>query len=123
MPVMVESSGTSPRMDMRVVNGRIWLVNQYSDVGLDWLPVTGDASFRRYFRGQVDGNSRILMDAPPEKENSAQFVDICGRLRSAGLHAPEIFSYDLEQGYMLLEDLGDDLYRDLLTEQSVQPLF
>ncbi len=110
-------------MDMRVVRARIWLGKEYSDVSPDWAAVTGDASYRRYFRGQVDGQSRILMDAPPEKENPAKFIDICARLRAAGLHAPEIFKYDLEQGFLLLEDLGDDLYRDLLTEQSVQPLF
>ena len=110
-------------MDMRVERGRSWLAGDYSEVSFEWLPVTGDASYRRYFRGRVDGHSRILMDAPPEKENSTAFVDICSRLRAAGLHAPEIFKYDLEQGYLLLEDLGDDLYRDLLNGQNVQTLF
>ena len=123
MPFMVESSGTSPKMDMRVEAALDWLSERFSSVHPYWFPVTGDASFRRYFRGNVDGQSRILMDAPPETGDSATFVDICGRLRAAGLHAPEIIHYDLAQGFMLLEDLGKDLYRDLLNEACVQPLF
>ena len=63
------------------------------------------------------------MDAPPDKEHSAPFVDIDGRLRKAGLHAPEIFNHDLDAGFMLLEDLGDDLYRDIVTEQNFKPFF
>jgi aminoglycoside/choline kinase family phosphotransferase len=86
-------------------------------------PVSGDASFRRYFRFQTDDRSIILMDAPPAKENSAPFIDIAGRLRSAGLKAPEIFQFDLEQGFGLLEDFGDTLYRELLSEDSVNQLF
>jgi aminoglycoside/choline kinase family phosphotransferase len=63
------------------------------------------------------------MDAPPELENSAPFLDIAGRLRAAGLHAPEIFEADLERGFLLLEDLGDDLFRDLIDERTVDELF
>lgn len=93
------------------------------EAGGDLAQIAGDASFRRYFRLRIDGVSRILMDAPPELEDSAPFVEIAGRLRRAGLHAPEILRADLEQGFLLLEDLGDDLYRDLLDEDSVEALF
>ncbi len=63
------------------------------------------------------------MDAPPEKENSASFVDICGRLRKAGLHAPKILEQNLQDGFIMLEDLGDGLYRDLLSEEEPEALF
>jgi aminoglycoside/choline kinase family phosphotransferase len=63
------------------------------------------------------------MDAPPEHENSRPFVDIAARLRNAGLHAPAVVHFDFDQGFGLLEDLGDELYRDLLTPQSVAALF
>jgi len=86
-------------------------------------PVSGDASFRRYFRFNDGNRSIILMDAPPEKEDSAPFVDIANRLRSAGLQAPEILRFDLEQGFGLLEDFGDTLYKELLSEDSVNMLF
>jgi len=86
-------------------------------------PVSGDASFRRYFRLQEAGRSLILMDAPPERENSRPFVDIDARLRAAGLRAPEILRFDLDQGFGLLEDFGDTLYRDVLDEKTVDALF
>jgi hypothetical protein len=86
-------------------------------------PVSADASFRRYFRFNDGIRSIILMDAPPDKEASAPFIDIAGRLRTAGLNAPDIFHFDLEQGFGLLEDFGDTLYRELISEESVGTLF
>ena len=90
-------------------------------VGLE--PVSGDASFRRYFRFHDGSRSIILMDAPPDKEGSAPFIDIACRLRTAGLNAPDIFHFDLEQGFGLLEDFGDTLYRELISEESAGTLF
>ena len=97
-----------------------------SSAGLDrveLVPVSGDASFRRYFRFHSGGRTIVLMDAPPDKENSAPFVDIDQRLRRAGLNAPRILDFDLESGFGLLEDFGDTLYRDILNEDSVEQLF
>ena len=75
-------------------------------------PLAGDASFRRYFR-LTDGNdSWVLMDAPPEREDSRPFVDVARRLQAGGVEAPHILAQDLEQGFLLLEDLGDELLRD-----------
>jgi aminoglycoside/choline kinase family phosphotransferase len=90
-------------------------------------PVSGDASFRRYFRLHGPDTSLVLMDAPPKTENSAPFVDIDNRLRKAGAHAPEIHAQDLQQGFLLLEDLGDRLVREVLdtnnADQRFPPLF
>ena len=121
---MAESYEIPPReSDTRLEQARAWLSRKFHNVDPDWAPVSGDASYRRYFRLRVDGQSRILMDAPPKLENSAPFVDIDQRLREAGLHAPEILLADLDAGFLLLEDLGDELYRDLLMEDTVQALF
>jgi aminoglycoside/choline kinase family phosphotransferase len=95
-------------------------------LGLDQVEleaVSGDASFRRYFRLRPPGRSLILMDAPPDREDSAPFVDIAKRLRAGGLKAPEIIRFDLQQGFGLLEDFGDTLYRDVLDQDSVDDLF
>ncbi|NND44761.1 MAG: phosphotransferase, partial [Xanthomonadales bacterium] len=67
--------------------------------------------------------SYIVMDSPPEHGSLAPFVDITRRLRAAGLHAPRIFRENRREGFLLLEDLGDELYRDLLDEHSVDALF
>ncbi len=66
-----------------------------------------DASFRRYLRIDAqDGSPRIIMDAPPDKENCQPFVHIAGLLQGAGLLAPEVLAWDEPQGFMLLTDLG-----------------
>ncbi|MDF1749375.1 MAG: phosphotransferase [Alphaproteobacteria bacterium] len=73
-----------------------------------------DASFRRYER-VVDGDRRaVLMDAPPDKEDTRPFVTVAQILRDLGLSAPEILAQDAEQGFLLLEDLGDDTYTRVL---------
>lgn len=67
---------------------------------------SADASFRRYFRVQGPHGTRVIMDAPPDRENSQPFVDIAQLLRQAGLRAPEILAWDAAHGFLLLSDLG-----------------
>ncbi|MDR0478817.1 MAG: phosphotransferase [Burkholderiaceae bacterium] len=70
-------------------------------------PASADASFRRYFRVDTqEGESRIIMDAPPEHEDCAAFVRIAGLMQTAGLNVPRILTWDQAQGFMLLTDLG-----------------
>ena len=88
---------------------------------LEWSMVSGDASFRRYFRLSNAQNSWILVDAPPEHENNPQFVKVANMLQK--LNAPRVLAYDFEQGFMLLSDLGDQLYLPLLNEQSADSLY
>lgn len=79
-------------------------------------PLAGDASNRRYDRlMQPDGRRAVVMDAPPAKgEDIGPFVRIATYLTSAGLSAPRIFAQDAQQGFLLLEDLGDDLFARVL---------
>jgi N-acetylmuramate 1-kinase len=68
---------------------------------------SADASFRRYLRiDTAAGQPRIIMDAPPHKEDCKPFVKIAGLLREAGLLAPQVLAWDEPQGFMLLTDLG-----------------
>ncbi len=70
-------------------------------------PASADASFRRYLRvDSADGTSRIVMDAPPDKENCQPFVHVAGLMKAAGLLVPEILAWDAPNGFMLLSDLG-----------------
>jgi N-acetylmuramate 1-kinase len=71
--------------------------------------VQGDASFRRYFRAQNHNESYILVDAPPDKENSQAFVDIANAFSKDGVQVPTIYQLDLEQGFLCLSDFGDTL--------------
>jgi len=80
------------------------------------LPLSGDASFRRYFRLLLPDTSYLLVDAPPPREDCHPFVRIARRLQDGGLAAPRIEAADFEQGFMLLEDFGDALYLQRLLQ-------
>ncbi|MFY0595122.1 MAG: phosphotransferase [Cognatishimia sp.] len=74
--------------------------------------LAGDASNRRYERLHLaDGSTRVLMDAPPSKgEDIRPFVNIARHLQSLNLSAPAILAEDAANGFLILEDLGDDLF-------------
>jgi tRNA threonylcarbamoyl adenosine modification protein YjeE len=77
-------------------------------------PVSGDASFRHYERLRRNGASVILMDAPPPQEDVRPFIRIDEILCRLGFSAPAILARDVEQGFLLLEDLGDATFTRIL---------
>jgi len=86
-------------------------------------PASSDASFRSYYRLQLNNGSRIVMDAPPEQENSRPFVRIAQMLQATGLNVPDVLIADLEQGFLLLSDLGSEQYLSALNEHSADRLY
>ena len=86
-------------------------------------PASSDASFRRYFRIQLQQGSRIVMDAPPEQEDCRPFIYVAGILRKSGLHVPKVLAEDLDAGFLLLSDLGDTTYLDVLDKNTVEDLY
>lgn len=97
--------------------------------------VSGDASFRRYFRLRferalqcdhelVSENKRhyllqsqfVLVDAPPAHEDCEQFVHVASLFRRAGVLTPRVLEVDYDRGFMLLQDFGDRLYLPTLQE-------
>lgn len=85
----------------------------------DEIMIAGDASFRSYYRYPYKGGTAIVMDAPPEDgEDCRPFVFIGKWLKAQGWSAPEIFAEDVAQGFLLLEDLGDDLFKPLIEEHG-----
>ena len=83
--------------------------------GAEISPLTGDASFRRYFRLHHDGKSAMLMNAPAD-EKPREFLDVARWLLSHDVRAPQIFAEDLDKGWILIEDFGDDRMRDWLDD-------
>jgi aminoglycoside/choline kinase family phosphotransferase len=108
----------------------------------DRAPLPGDASTRRYVRLDLHGRKAMLMDQPQAAESPAasanatpderralgynavarlagadcaRFAAVSNFLRARGLSAPEILAADPALGFVLIEDLGDDLYADVLT--------
>jgi aminoglycoside/choline kinase family phosphotransferase len=82
--------------------------------GAEIHPLAGDASFRRYFRVVEPARRAVLMDAPPPHEDPRPFVAVAEWLAEAGLSAPRILARDLDQGLLLLDDLGDARLRETL---------
>jgi aminoglycoside/choline kinase family phosphotransferase len=82
--------------------------------GVDPEPLAGDASFRSYYRVRENGRRAVVMDAPPPQEDVAPFVAVAALLRDLGFSAPEILAEDRRQGFLLLEDFGDDTYTRLI---------
>ncbi|MDE3060476.1 MAG: phosphotransferase [Pseudomonadota bacterium] len=81
-------------------------------------PMQADASFRRYIRIRKGTHSMILMDAPPEKENIEPYIAIARYLHGKGYSAPEILAQDVKAGLLLIEDLGDDSFTQVLKRAS-----
>lgn len=100
-----------------------WLNNILKNQEYTIKPASSDASFRRYFRIVSSNQSYILMDAPPEKENSKPFVDIANVLFNAGLNVPKIHKADFKKGFLLLSDLGNKTYLDELNQQNASLLY
>jgi len=105
---------------------REWLTATLGRSDYQLERASDDASFRRYLRLRVAGAPpRIVMDAPPatEKLNTPIWLDVAARLRDAGLNTPEVFAQDLEQGFLLISDLGARQYLDQLDEKTVDRLY
>jgi aminoglycoside/choline kinase family phosphotransferase len=77
-------------------------------------PIPGDASFRRYFRVADQTRKAMLMFAPPPEEDPQPFLHVAHWLAKHGMRAPQIFAEDAAQGWVLIEDFGDDRMRDWL---------
>ncbi|MGL6204898.1 MAG: phosphotransferase, partial [Giesbergeria sp.] len=85
-------------------------------------PASADASFRRYLRidTATPGQSCIVMDAPPDKENCAPFVQVQALMQQAGLNVPRILAFDAPHGFMLLSDLGPHTLMQALNPEAPQ---
>ena len=99
-----------------------WLTDLgYRDYKIEVLG--GDASFRRYYRVIDKDKSYILMDSTANKEVLYPFIDISVRLLKVKVEVPRIIAQNLEEGYLLLTDLGSQHLADVLNNMSVELLY
>ena len=116
------------------VNGQLRQLLELGSVDIELTTVSGDASFRRYFRAQLPEQSFIAVDAPPTNENSELFVEVADYLRDAGVKSPRVFAKNYSDGFLLIEDFGDRLYLprllalqagglDAISEYQVESLY
>jgi len=87
-------------------------------------PASADASFRRYFRVDTpDGQTLIVMDAPPPQEDVRPFLHVAGVFGKTGVSVPEILAQDVERGFLLLSDLGTTTYLNQLNNDTAHKLY
>ena len=116
------------------VNEQLSQLLETDSVDIELTTVSGDASFRRYFRAKLLEQTFIAVDAPPDNENSKLFAEIADYLREAGVKSPKVFAKNYLDGFLLIEDFGDRLYLprlltlqvgglDAISEYQVEALY
>ena len=106
-------------MTEREVSLKQWLEKIGGSFGLNLKtlrPASSDAGFRSYFRIDGDGTTYIVMDSPREPGNVKPFIFVDDLFAKQGLNVPKIYAQDVEQGFLLLSDLGTQTYLDVLSE-------
>lgn len=111
--------------DSRLAQLSLWVAESLSapSAAINLVSVSGDASFRRYFRLTYREKCYIAVDAPPDKEENPGFVALAQLIRAHGLKAPKIYRHDFQYGFLLLEDFGDRLLLAQLNTQSVETYY
>ena len=89
----------------------------------DWQAAGSDASFRRYFRWRAQGLRLVLMDAPPPGEDCRPFVRMAQMLGAAGLNVPQVVAQDVQQGFLVLTDLGEQTWLQVLDADNADRMF
>ncbi len=103
---------------------KTWLAGLWAGEDFSLAAASADASFRRYFRARRgDGKSFVIMDAPPANEDCRPWLHVQRLFHAAGVHVPEVLAEDLERGFLLLSDLGDQTYLQALTAENAGPLY
>lgn len=100
-----------------------WLKENFGNLEYTLKPVSGDASFRRYFRFKSDQHQFIAVDSPPDKESNEEFVHVTHLLAAEGVAVPHIHYSSLDFGFFLLSDFGDALLLDSLNDKNANDLY
>lgn len=108
--------------DPRFLQLNAWL-NQYFNVKVSPQLISGDASFRRYFRVFVNNDSYIVVDSPPNLIDIVPFIQLADSYSRQGIAVPKVIASDRELGVMLLSDLGDTQLLSVLNKETLQQYY
>lgn len=100
-----------------------WIGSQFPGTSFTLETASEDASFRRYFRVKFEDHSLIAMDAPPSHEDCQPFIKVSELFYAAGAHVPRVLARNLEQGFLLLDDLGTTTYLQVLQDGNANSLY
>jgi aminoglycoside/choline kinase family phosphotransferase len=107
-----------PLSDLRFLALNTWL-KQLFNTQVRPILISGDASFRRYFRVLHKGDSFIVMDSPPELINVLPFIKLANAYLEKEVDVPQVIEINVEEGFLLLSDLGDVQLLSVLNEANV----
>ncbi len=110
-------------MSERIELLQYWLKGILNTSDFELKSASEDASFRFYYRLSLDNKTFIVMDAPPQQEDCELFINITKKLHACDVNAPIIHNMNIELGFLLLSDFGNDLYLDKLNHASVNKLY
>ncbi|MBI5331760.1 MAG: phosphotransferase [Betaproteobacteria bacterium] len=102
---------------------RQWTQSVLPSPLLDLTPASADASFRRYFRAHTAQGTSIVMDAPPTHEDCRPWLHVTRLFREAGVNTPAVLAENLEEGFLLISDLGSATYLSALNDASADALY
>ena len=115
---------TIPLADQRLRSLECWLASLPGQPVLRVTPASVDASFRRYFRVHRHDDTQIAMDAPPAQESIDSYLRVARLLATTGIHVPQVLAVDVDQGFVLISDLGSLQYLEALTKGAdPEPLY
>jgi len=109
-----------------------WVIEKLETHEINFKSLTGDASFRRYYRIEIltdqlpalaSQRSLIVMDAPPPREDCRPFLAINEMLIRHNVRVPKVIASDVNQGFIILEDFGDVVLSQVLTAENVDGLY
>lgn len=100
-----------------------WLRKLFANTSFRVENLAGDASFRSYYRLFLQDKTYVLMSAGQDKNSCQAFSALAKAFRAANLMAPQILEENLSAGFMLLSDLGDELYLHHLNAENAQDLY
>jgi len=109
--------------DLRTISLLDWLENDLLMIVDSCQLASSDASFRRYFRIKTPEGSFVVMDAPPDKENTENFIRVAELLAQIKVNVPIIFQQNTVEGFLLLEDFGSQCFLDQLTLENATALY
>jgi aminoglycoside/choline kinase family phosphotransferase len=105
-----------------------WARTTLADAAITLQRASTDAGFRSYWRtcGQVSSPaaaSMIVMESPPDKEDVRPWLRIRDLLESGGVRVPHVLARDIDNGFLLLEDLGINTYLQVLDDANADAMF
>lgn len=119
----MQHSDHSPGADARATAREAWARAASGEPALALQRASVDAGFRSYWRGATtSGESLIVMDSPPDKEDVRPWLRIRELLERGGVRVPRVLAQDVERGFLLLEDLGGETFLHVIDADNADGL-